>query len=607
MNTKSKTISLFFIVFVCILAFAGSMANGKNLFESVYDTFVIFGGNYEYSQGNLAIKISCFLAPLSLFAAFFMFFYHKISEWRFFNIYTPDYVLIFGAGDMGKILATDIKRNHRNLHVVVVEKNEQNPNIDFLESEGVIVVTGDGTQEKLLKKLRLDKASEIVFLAGTDLINLSLYSKLNSMQKEISKRDTPTKCFIHLQQEENVELLNSEDQCINQVNSSSIYDNAARIFFQSHPIFNHQDPLKAIDTNKSHIAIVGFDVMGKALLQMALNLGHFYDPNEKLKISIFSDNGADEIARLNELTFPGSQPYWEVKHYDQKELLKPMVACQFMDIILTKRYTEESISLVSELLRYRLRELVKSGTRFYIYSDIYEDLDRFLNRKQVPITTFGYLGETCSYNVINKQSLDSIAKRVHSDYSKLQHDIKNNIDDKSWDNLTPIEQDSIRYQVEHLRYKVICLNAILKNLKQENINISYDTDLVQEEMAKLKNISHSEILKKLINSNILERLAKVEKNRWNALYLLKGWNILPISGNIVEQQPNLETKEHPDLVTWDELNKSEHNSRTQSDYMDTILYSIDMILTINDMDKTWINKKENIMFKEFLTLLNISF
>lgn len=104
-------------------------------------------------------------------------------------------------------------------------------------------------------------------------------------------------------------------------------------------------------------------------------------------------------------------------------------------------------------------------------------------------------------------------------------------------------------------------------------------------------IQKAKILATYISLDDIEKLAKMEKHRWNAFHILNGWTTIPKpEGKDYPYRKDNNKKEHALLISWDELeeaskhvSKKDHNYK--SDDVETVMRAYDMIVSAFEDDK----------------------
>ena len=226
------------------------------------------------------------------------------------------------------------------------------------------------------------------------------------------------------------------------------------------------------------------------------------------------------------------------------------------------------------------------------------------------IIPFGNFSQICSYDVVVNEIYDTMAIRANQRYNDLHnYEIK-------WGDLSPFLQDSNRMQVEHLPIKLKAINKLLsKNkfleyleydeAKEKARNRWFDLILNDQNVSDINEINlwdktegakieGAKILATYISLDDIEKLAKMEKHRWNAFHILNGWTTLPKpEGQNYPDRKDNNKKEHALLIGWDELEeaskyivedgKKPHNYK--SDDVETVMRAYDMIVSAFEDDK----------------------
>ena len=591
MNTKDKILWLSgLIAFVSgFIAFFPSHASlFPSFIDAFYNTFVFMmgDGGHNIVDASIFEQIAAVAVPIFVGSAIISIFYKHFKNFLFLTK-ANNHTVICGLGNMGFTLAKDILKNHKEIQLLILENNAKNPYIEEIESMGAVVIMGDAMNSYLLKKIKAYKASEVILLTGKDIVNIEIASELAQVLKESKSQ---TKIHIHLDSRDNYDLLSSnifKDQKSGKeidIKSFSIYDLVAQTLFMKHPLGCNVDTL---DNGVVKVAIVGYDKVAEALLYRTLNLGHFYN-QKPIEITIFDENIEDK-KRTIQKSYPMLEDkensiYWKIDYKDETELyLCDSIA--YTQIIFCDKDMENSFTDAMRLKRLKSSELIKNNIQIYLFGDIYQDLTKVLKEDgKGAINIFGLLQKICSYDVIINEKFDAMAKETDRRYNQL-HGYEAN-----WDKLSAFKKDSNRMQVEHLPIKLKVINNFLSQKKRfneyEKIKeqaktkwFKYETKIIWD------NLQDAKILAESIPLDVLDRLARVEHNRWNAFHILNGWKKKDIpadSQTKITQDKVL--KLHPCLVSWDKLDSvsKNHQHDYKSDDIETVMRISDMTKHLDD-------------------------
>lgn len=622
-NINNKEIPLYLGLATAVIGFLGFLLNGSNLIEAFYKTYKLFGGEYDFKNGNFLLNFAAFLVPITIVSTIAIFFQRKLKELWFFLVTSKkgNHIVIFGLGDMGEAFAKNLLEveevGEKYSKVVIVEKNEQNSNIEKLLNKGALVLTNDAKSSYILDRIKIYNAKMIFFFTGSDMVNLEILAKIVG-KNDINKEKTTF--YIHLERRENYELLGSMQLKDINIKSFSIYENIAQTFFAKYPLAKNIDTMD--ESKQLHFAIVGYEAIGEELLYRALNLGHFYNA-KPLHITIF-DEDPNANKRIFLKTFPIDleTDYWKIEFKEECELYKNDGSKEFNQILFCKNDAQTSFT---DALRLKKNQAnIIADKEIYIFVDTHNAITSLLenenkndkNDKNFILKPFGDFHEVCSYDVVVNEVLDKMAKKTNGLYNKLHgYNKDNKTEEEQWSKLTPFLKDSNRMQVEHLRIKLQVINKILetKNSNEKNKEKSYE-EIKEEARNKWFNkfedkmlwdeIEGAETLAMYLTLDQLEKLAKTEKNRWNAFHILNGWKKKEIpKGKQEKIEKNKKTKEHPCLVSWDDLDKisENHKHNYKGDDVETIMRAYHMINSINDEE--WLNEDENKEFKKFVDFI----
>ena len=394
------------------------------------------------------------------------------------------------------------------------------------------------------------------------------------------------------------------------IRAFSVYDNAAQTLFMKHPLGENVD---TIDNDSVNLAIVGFDAAGLSVLYRALALGHFFN-GKPLNVTIFDNNHKKKRAEFLKL-YPislkaGSIINWNIYFKDDGELFNKDGIENFNQIIFCKTNVQASLTDIARIIKNQSAHL--ENKQFFIFIDKHDGIKgiandiKIDNKNKMDIIPFGNFSQICSYDVVVNEIYDKMAIRADQRYNQLHKPEY----ETNWGDLSPFLQDSNRMQVEHLPIKLKAINKLLSEnrfleydeAKEKARNRWFDLMLNNQNVSDIskidlwdKEIKGAKILATYISLDDIEKLAKMEKHRWNAFYILNGWTtILKPEGQNYPYRKDDNKKEHALLIGWDELEeaskyiivkdgKKPHNYK--SDDVETVMRAYDMIVSAFEDDK----------------------
>lgn len=619
-SNLNDTMMLICGILTVFFSFLGhSIENGffSGFLKSAYQTLALLLGNYDFKATNIVSKCSLYIAIV-----FTLFFYcsvfikllgKKLRTWCFLKFFAKNHIVICGAGDMGYALAKDILNKHQDKKLLVVDINPTNDNVNSICTLGGYAISGNAIDKDVLNKLNIAKAEKIILMTGKDISNLEILDAITKVIPDADKNDPDNKknVYIHLESKENYEILPSIKRSSINIKAFSVYDNAAQTLFMKHPLGENVD---TIDNDSVNLAIVGFDAAGLSVLYRALTLGHFFN-GKPLNVTIFDNNHEKKRAEFLKL-YPislkaGGIINWNIDFKDDGELFNKDGIENFNQIIFCKTNVQASLTDIARIIKNQSAHL--KNKQFFIFIDKHDGIkgiandikiDNIDNKNKIDIIPFGNFSQICSYDVVVNEIYDKMAIRADQRYNEL-HDPGTKHETK-WDTLSPFLQDSNRMQVEHLPIKLKAINKLLSEnrfleydeAKEKAQDKWFDLMLNGQKISDIKKIKlwdeikGAKILATYISLDDIEKLAKMEKHRWNAFYILNGWTTMPKPEGQDRKDNN--KKEHALLIGWDELEeaskyikvevgKKPHNYK--SDDVETVMRAYDMIVSAFEDDK----------------------
>ena len=617
-NLNDTTMLICGILTVFFSFLGHSIENGffSGFLKSAYQTLALLLGNYDFKATNIVSKCSLYIAIV-----FTLFFYcsvfikllgKKLRTWCFLKFCVKNHIVICGAGDMGYALAKDILNKHQDKKLLVVDINPTNDNVNSICTLGGYAISGNAIDKDVLNKLNITKAEKIILMTGKDISNLEILDAITKVIPEADKNDPDNEknIYIHLESKENYEILPSIKRSGINIKAFSVYDNAAQTLFMKHPLGENVD---TIDNDSVNLAIVGFDAAGLSVLYRALALGHFFN-GKPLNVTIFDNNHEKKRAEFLKL-YPislkaGGIINWNIDFKDDGELFNKDGIENFTQIIFCKTNVQASLTDIARIIKNQSAHL--KNKQFFIFIDKHNGIKGIANdikigdKNKIDIIPFGNFSQICSYDVVVNEIYDKMAIRADQRYNQLHKPEY----ETNWGDLSPFLQDSNRMQVEHLPIKLKAINKLLSEnrfleydeAKEKARNRWFDLMLNDQNVSDIskidlwdKEIKGAKILATYISLDDIEKLAKMEKHRWNAFHILNGWTTMPKpEGKYYPDRKDNNKKEHALLIGWDELEeaskyikvktgKKPHNYK--SDDVETVMRAYDMIVSAFEDDK----------------------
>lgn len=455
--------------------------------------------------------------------------------------------VICGLGRKGLQLVKSCRTNGDK--IVVIEKDGNNDFVRVCREMGIIVLVGDATDKKLLKKAGIHKARYLVATSGKDGTNVEI--AVNTYQKIKKKRDAHTVCLdcrVHIVdsglrtafKQHRVFAENLERFTISMFD---VYENSARLLFKEHRL-DHVS-ISVSDPRSVHLIIVGFGQMGDAVLLQAVRMGHFSN-RKKLRATV-----VDREANRRKKNFYHRHPqfeqvcdaeFLEMEAEDRQTVNTLEGLCKDQNSIATLAvcFDDDARNLSFALSMLSVVKECKTPIRVRMAEG--DGLSTLLDKGEegfsIPgdVHIFGTTAHTCTWEMVISDELDNLAKVIHNDYVEEMRKNNKKPEEKPamrpWEYLDEDYIDSNRQQADHIPVK---LRAIGCYSGKEQVGAQPVTEFKDEEV---------------------KLMAEMEHRRWYAERIMTGWK--PGDKNDPMKKTN------PDLKEWNELDDGtkEYNYKT---------------------------------------------
>ena len=526
-----------------------------------------------------------------------------------------------GYAISGNAIDKDVlnKLNITKAEKIILMTGKDISNLEILDAITKVIPEADKNDPDNEKNIYIhleskenDEVSQSIKEKENDEVSQSIKTKKDKLNSEIldditkvipkadkNDPDNEKDIYIHL-----------SSSMIN-IRAFSVYDNAAQTLFMKHPLGENVD---TIDNDSVNLAIVGFDAAGLSVLYRALALGHFFN-GKPLSVTIFDNNHEKkraEFLKLYPISLKASGIVnWNIDFKDDGELFNKDGIENFTQIIFCKTNVQASLTDIARIIKNQSAHL--KNKQFFIFIDKHDGIKGIANDIKIEDTDvipFGDFSQICSYDVVVNEIYDTMAIRADQRYNEL-HNPGTKYETK-WNTLSPFLQDSNRMQVEHLPIKLKAINKLLsKNkfleyleydeAKEKARNRWFDLMLNDQNVSDINEINlwdnteGANILATYISLDDIEKLAKMEKHRWNAFHILNGWTTIPKpEGQDYPYRKDDNKKEHALLIGWDELEEAskyivkdgiKKNHNYKSDDVETVMRAYDMIVSAFEDDK----------------------
>jgi voltage-gated potassium channel Kch len=158
--------------------------SGLSIGDSLYRSMQLFYMDAQLPTGTSVpwqLEIARFLAPLAIasaaLAAVLALLREQTQQFRTMLL-ARDHVVVVGLGSRGFRLLRDLRKTRR---VVAIDTDGNSGAAKGLRRSGVAVIVGDARDLKVLRAARVDRASDVVVLVGSDSTTIEIVAALGGV------------------------------------------------------------------------------------------------------------------------------------------------------------------------------------------------------------------------------------------------------------------------------------------------------------------------------------------------------------------------------------------------------------------------------------------
>jgi hypothetical protein len=548
-----------------------SLGDAKSGIEIFYMTLQLFFLNYRLTipPPNIVLLFAQFLAPTLMFSTLLFFLASQLYEsfQKFLLKIANRHIIICGLGILGPVL---VERFSEEGHtVVVIEKDPRPDEVEQCKSSGALVLTGDASDQKVLKSAGVDRAEYLISVTGKDELN----AEIAGCAASIPRKDPalPLTCYLHIV-DLNLYTLLKETEFQKTYASTfrldifNIYETAGKT------ILDHPEPFLNAKTDPStvRLLVIGIGRLGESLIFHAVKSWRirFGETGIKLPVTII-DRNAEEKSKQILLRYPALEKYCEFQTLTLDITSSEFTAgsflpadtgrCQFSHIFIC--VGDPSLGLPAGLtIHKKLQDFnILQHDRevpIVIRTNHETGLSRYLKTLKKSgglfsnLHAFLLIDENCKVDRIFNTTHEKIARAMHQNYVKTEEEKgntpKSNPLMKSWDELPEDYKASNRFQADHIIEK---LRAISCTVTQVN---DWEESLFDI-------------------SPFIEILAEMEHRRWVDEKIATGWRYGPV------RDERWWHKRHPSLIPYKDLPESEkQKDRNAISFLPELLKNVDL-------------------------------
>ncbi|MCW3121666.1 MAG: hypothetical protein JWQ38_1158 [Flavipsychrobacter sp.] len=503
---------LIFLVFIfSIIGFSQLSGNEFSWPGVIYATlsfFTLENVKPEEVINNPFLMIARYLAAAILGLGIYSLFYKYISR-QYTRLKIKygykNHVVVFSMKMVGPNFLADLLAN--NYIVILVEDDEDNPYLEKIEKDGIIVFKAKDFGTKLFDTTNIAHASTCVVAYGDDSLNIELSLKIvKHLQAKGLKHNVKT--LTHIKDRDNLEVLkdyidmNNVDDLF-EVDIFNTYSAAAKKIYDHyapHNYFNFAD-----DLDENAIAVIGYSETAEDFILENLILSHYKDcKNIKLYVV---DKDADVIVFNFMYKYPFSREFIDIipvkllnnKFFANFNWSKELIE-KLSKVKAVYFFGDSGAELMN--LAARFRQFLSGQTMNYLKTPIIichpEDIDimnlldaergskeKLSNvfKNQLNISFVNMITDTCTSSRLLEESeyIDLLSRIINYYYS-----IKYEFDWVMKEKLQVTETHALIKSIEKKLHSLADKNVALSEHEVEHLVLQTMADYTKKSVAELK-------------------------------------------------------------------------------------------------------------------------
>lgn len=504
--------------------------------DKLYTAFQLFGWEAPLPPAPWPLRTAEFLAPLvtiyTALSAIAAIFREQLTRLRV-RLFAADHVVVCGLGRMGMLFARRLSEVGQD--IVVIERDRSHGGVPEARARGIVVVFGDGTDETLLRRMRVDRATYVLSVCGDDATNAEVALEAGRIARGRTGRALTV--FVHVRDSDLAELLEIEMAApagrgvrLEIFNPS---ERGAPALFDAHAPFdkNGDTPL-----GPPRILIVGLGQMGSRFLLHAARAWRAAtrDLKGRLVVKVVDNKADTHVQDIKD------RHEWLEKAVELLPTRRSVEDAEFAkgDFLLDERNEPDVTSayvclgddtlglaaglrLQRSLRDPRIQVVVRTNDRGGLAS-ILEGEGELAHQN---LHVFGLLDRACRAEAVLVGRTEKIAQAIHAHYVRhrlAQGDTAaTNRSIAPWEELSETLRESNRQQADDIPRKlraIECEIGPVTSFEPESFTFA------EEEV---------------------ERLAREEHDRFVAERIADDWEAGP--------EKDVDRKQSPYLCSWEEL------------------------------------------------------
>lgn len=344
-----------------------------------------------------------------------------------------NHVVVCGMGAKGMRLVETFLSMETPYSVVVIDSMADHPDSSSCWERGVVVITGDASDQAILDEANTARAKFIFAVTGNDETNIEIARAARQVSAEAHAEGEPIflRCFSHVTNACNRDIFSRHelfDRTHDGFDASlfSVYESAARFAVERFPpdlagIENAiKTPLKVL--------VIGFGRMGEAMVKQVARIGHYLQW-EQVDITVVDTGTTLAEERFLGIYGDGKTPPSFVVpgvsvHFIDKDpeaigSLKELTGSETLPALVYLSLEQDSNAAS---LALRIRSLLARES-IPIVCCMQSPLSQLMERNEFPflkernISSFNVLDFACAAPVLMEEVTDEMAKSIHCAYT----------------------------------------------------------------------------------------------------------------------------------------------------------------------------------------------
>ncbi len=499
---------------------------GRGFLDNLYLTLQL--ATLDYDGGSTALnwrlEIARFVAPVmaagTVLQTASVVFRDQFLRWRIG--FSKGHTVVCGLGPAGTRLAIALAREGHP--VVGVDADPAASGLAALRDADVPALAGDPTDAEVLLAARVDRAAQVVAFDRDDAANVAVTAAVRAVPRH--GNDTALRCSVHLTDAELTELLRGADlggSSDVRVEFFNLHERGARALLGEVEAFGD-------GSRPPHLVVVGMGQLGRSLVVAAAQ--QWAEVGQGPLVVSLVDR--DAAGRWNALLLqhPALEAAADARclAFDLEAPTADMVQ-RFTTVLLDEAPTAVAVVLADESLALSTslfvhKTLGRPSVPVVVRTSADAGLAGIVTSTGTPdphqparfpgLVLFPFLDRTCSPAIIEGGVREQLARAIHEDHTaRAGHDGGLH---RPWDQLDDAERESSRRAAD----------GIVDTLAD-----------VGFELVPLRRWGAAEVP---FTDAEVERLARVEHERWRAERQAQGWRHGPSRDD--------DAKLNPLLVAW---------------------------------------------------------